>query len=279
MNDTDLLTIAHDPDLTAPESARALLALATKVSAGDDDIAGEVIIELTELLRPDQRLRTRLETHPNPPALLTVAAKYAAGHARERAGRTKRHMPLAASGDITELDLPIQMETPTLGLFSALEDLGWTDEHLEALAIPRRRAGRSIHPGIEEALERLASCYGVIERCFACPSPMDLLRLDLRGPDSWPALVPVLVEWGWSDALISHITTSPTNVAHWRSSLHRPPARQERRMIEVARRMRTEPWRLQDSKAVRDLAKPATRQCARIDVPHTPWLTVCSQRG
>ena len=185
--------------------------------------------KLTELLQPGQRLRTRLETHPNPPALLTVAAKYAAGHARERNGRNKRHMPLVASGDLTELDLPIQMETPTLGLFGALEDLGWTDEHLATLAIPRQRAGRSIHPGIEAALERLASCYGVIERCFACPSPMDLLRLDLRGPDSWPHLTPVLAEWGWSDALINYVTTSPANIKHWRELPHRPPARQERR--------------------------------------------------
>lgn len=233
MTDTDLLTIANDPDLTIPESARALLALATKVAAGDDDIAGEIIIELTELLRPGQRLRVRLETHPNPPALLTVAAKYAAGHARERAGRIKRQMPLAPSGDISDLDLPIQIETPTLGLFGALEDLGWTDEHLEMLAIPRRRAGRSIHPGIEAALERLAACYGVIERCEGCPPVTILQRLDLRGPDSWPHLVPVLVEWGWPDALIDFVSTSPANIQHWRSLPHTPPARQERRMIEV----------------------------------------------
>lgn len=259
MRNEDLMYIACDPDLMTPQAAHALIELAESVSGRDDDIAGEVVLVLTELLRPSGRLRTALDAHPAPPALLVLTAKREAGHARQRGMRLKRRIPLAPDGDLSAIEPPPTPYRTSLTLFDQLAELGWTTEHLQVLAIPRQRAGRSIHPGIESGLEKLAACYGVIRRCPGCPTEFDLLRVDLRGPQSWPALVPVLAEWGWSDALIEHLTTSPANVAHWRDTEHRPPARQERRMVEVARRMRWEPWLLQDADAVRDMAVPAPR--------------------
>ena len=120
------------------------------------------------------------------------------------------------------------------------------------LALPRKRPGRSVHPGIEVGLERLASCFGIIKRCPGCPTEDDLLRVDLRGPSSWPHLVPVLREWGWSDDLINYVTTSPSNIAHWQTLDLRPPARQERRMVEIVRKMRVEPWLLRDTDTIRE---------------------------
>jgi hypothetical protein len=206
--------------------------------------------------------------HPNPPAYLTAAAKYEASHSRERAGRLKRQIPLAPDGDLAGIEpVPTPYRTST-SLFDLLDDLGWTRTNLQTLAIPRQRAGRSVHPGIEAGLEKLARCFGVIERCPGCPTMFDLLRVDLRGPSSWPALVGVLKEWTWSDELISHITTTPANVAHWRNSEHRPPLRQERRMVEIARRMRWEPWLLQETEAVRDIARrPHLRVTVTPTVP------------
>ena len=260
MRNDDLMHIALDPDLGTSEAAYALIELAESVSGRDDDIAGEVVLVLTELLRPGGRVRVALDTHPAPPALLMTVAKREAGHARQRSTRLKRHIPLAPDGDLSSIEPPPTPYRTSLTLFDHLAELGWTTEHLQVLAIPRQRAGRSIHPGIESGLEKLASCYGVIRRCPGCPTDFDLLRVDLRGPQAWPALVPVLTEWGWSDSLIEHLTTSPANVAHWRDAEHRPPARQERRMVEVARRMRWEPWLLQDVDAVRDIAVPAQRK-------------------
>ena len=260
MRNEDLMHITRDPDLTTSAAAYALIELAASVSGRDDDIAGDVVLSMTELLRPGGRVREALARHANPPALLVTAAKREAGHARQRNTRLKRHMPLAPDGDLTAIEPPPTPYRTSLTLFEQLAELGWTTDHLQVLAIPRQRAGRSIHPGIESGLEKLAACYGVIRRCPGCPTAFDLLRVDLRGPESWPALVPVLGEWGWSDDLITHLTTSPANVAHWRDSEHRPPARQERRMVEVARRMRWEPWLLQDADAVRDMAVPAQRK-------------------
>jgi hypothetical protein len=120
------------------------------------------------------------------------------------------------------------------------------------LALPRKRPGRSVHPCIEDGLERLASCFGITRRCPGCPTQDDLLRVDLRGPASWPHLVPVLVEWGWGDDLIEYVTTSPSNIAHWQTLDLRPPARQERRMVEIVRKMRVEPWLLRDTDAIRE---------------------------
>ena len=48
------------------------------------------------------------------------------------------------------------------------------------------------------------------------------------------------------------MTTSPSNIAHWQTLNLRPPARQERRMVEIVRKMRVEPWLLRDTDAIRD---------------------------
>jgi hypothetical protein len=260
MNNDDLLYIVQDPDLTTVNSARALIDLAESVSGRDDDIAGDVVLRMTELLRPGQRVRLALATHPTPCPLLIATAKNEASHARQRAGRLKRQMPLAPDGDLASVEPPPTPYRTSLTLFDQLIELGWTTTHLETLAIPRRRAGRSIHPGIDAGLDKLAACYGVTTRCPGCPTEFDLLRIDLRGPESWPALVPILREWGWDDGIIGHVTTSPANIAHWRTAEHRPPPRQERRMVEVARRMRWEPWLLQDAELIRDMARPAEQR-------------------
>jgi hypothetical protein len=260
MKNDDLMQIVRDPDLTTAAAARALIELAESVSGRDDDVAGDVVLRLTELLRPGQRLREAMPSYRNPMALLVTAAKREAGHSREAANRLKRQIPLAPEGDLESIEPPATAYPRTQTLFDLLLDLGWTMEYLQMLAIPRQRSGRSVHPGIEAGLEKLAACLGVISRCPGCPTPFDLLRVDLRGPQAWPELVPVLTEWGWSAELIEHLTTSPSNVAHWRTSPHRPPPRQERRMVEVARRMRWEPWLLQDPAAVRDMAVPVQRK-------------------
>jgi hypothetical protein len=268
MNNDDLLYIVQDPDLTTVHAARALIELAESVSGRDDDIAGDVVLRMTELLRPGQRVRLALSTHPTPCPLLIATAKNEAAHARQRAGRMKRQIPLVTDGDLASIEPSPTPYRTSLTLFDHLLELGWTKAHLETLAIPRQRAGRSIHPGIEAGLEKLAACYGVTRRCPGCPTEFDLLRVDLRGPASWPILVPVLREWGWQDDIIGQITTSPANIAHWRTAIHRPPARQERRMIEVARRMRWEPWLLQDTDLIRDMARTADKRVA--SPPPTP---------
>jgi len=122
--------------------------------------------------------------------------------------------------------------------------------------MPRQRAGRSIHPGIEAALDKLARCYGITDRCAGCPTASELQRLDLNGPRSWPALVEVASEWGWSAELIDRLTRSPSNVAHWRSDGISAPPRQERRMVEIARKMRWDPDQLADPEMIRDSIKP-----------------------
>lgn len=271
MNNDDLLYIVQDPDLTSVNAARALIELAESVSGRDDDIAGDVVLRMTELLRPGQRVRLALSRHPTPCPLLIATAKNEAAHARQRAGRLKRQIPLAPDGDLGIVEPPPTPYRTSLTLFDQLLELGWTTAHLETLAIPRRRAGRSIHPGIDAGLDKLAACYGVTRRCPGCPTEYDLLRVDLRGPKSWPVLVPILREWGWDDGIIGHITTSPANIAHWRAADHRPPARQERRMVEVARRMRWEPWLLQDAELIRDMARPAEKR--RTSPPTTPART------
>ena len=122
--------------------------------------------------------------------------------------------------------------------------------------MPRQRAGRSIHPGIEAALDKLARCYGITDRCAGCPTEAELQRLDLNGPRSWPALVEVATEWGWSAELIDLLTRSPSNVAHWRRDGISAPPRQERRMVEIARKMRWDPAQLADPEMIRDSIKP-----------------------
>jgi len=175
-------------------------------------------------------------------------------------------MPLTEDGDLASIEPAPSPFSPTIGLFDLLEDLGWSMAHLEMLAIPRKRPGRSVHPGIEQALERVATCFGIPVRCPGCPTEMELLRLDLRGPGSWPHLVPVLCEWGWDDEVITFITTSPANIAHWRHLDVRPPARQERRMAEIARKMRVEPWLLQDPQAIRDSVRSGRSQAPRLEL-------------
>ena len=260
MRNEDLMRIVTDPDLSDPETARVLIQLARQAARSDEDIAGDVLVALTERLREGGTLRSRLSTHANPPALLARAAANAARDAWDHAGRFKRDMPLTPDGDLTALDAPDRAGSPTHGLLDLLEDLGWTARHLEMLALPRKRPGRSVHPGIEDGLERLASCFGITRRCPGCPTQDDLLRVDLRGPASWPHLVPVLVEWGWGDDLIEYVTTSPSNIAHWQTLDLRPPARQERRMVEIVRKMRVEPWLLRDTDAIRDSVRPTRGQ-------------------
>ena len=256
MRNEDLMRIVTDPDLSDPETARVLIQLARQAARSDEDIAGDVLVALTERLREGGTLRSRLSTHANPPALLARAAANAARDAWDHAGRFKRDMPLTPDGDLTALDAPDHAGSPMHGLLDLLEDLGWTTRHLEMLALPRKRPGRSVHPGIEDGLERLASCFGITRRCPGCPTQDDLLRVDLRGPASWPHLVPVLVEWGWGDDLIEYVTTSPSNIAHWQTLDLRPPARQERRMVEIVRKMRVEPWLLRDTDAIRESVRP-----------------------
>lgn len=266
MKNDDLQHIIDDPDLTGSLAARAVIQLARSAARSDEDIAGDVVLALTEKLRPGGVLRERLSTHANPAALLTRAASNAARDAWDAAGRFKRTIPLTGDGDLTDLEPAPSPFSPTYGLFDLLAERGWTDQHLEMLALPRKRAGRSVHPGIEDGLEKLASCFGVITRCPGCPTEYDLLRVDLRGPASWPHLVPVLGEWGWSDDIIEYVTTSPSNIAHWRNLDLRPPARQERRMVEVARKMRVEPWLLQDSQGIRDSVRSARSKAPRIEL-------------
>ena len=266
MKNEDLMQIVRDPDLIDPLAARALIQLARSAARGDEDIAGDVLLALTEKLLPGGVLRQRLGTHANPPALLVKSASNAARDAWDSAGRFKRTIPLTVDGELTGIEPAVSPFSPTYGLFDLLGELGWTTEHLEMLALPRKRAGRSVHPGIEEGLEKLAACFGITARCPGCPTEYDLLRVDLQGPDSWPQLVPVLVEWGWSQEVIEYITTSPTNIAHWRALSIAPPARQERRMVEIVRKMRVEPWLLQDSQVIRDSVLTAKNQAPRLEL-------------
>lgn len=262
----DLMHIARDPDLGDPRAASALIQLAQSAARGDEDIAGDVLLVLTEKLLPGGVLRERLGTHANPPALLVKTASNAARDAWDTAGRFKRTIPLTGDGELTGVEAAATPFSPTYGLFDLLGELGWSTEHLEMLALPRRRAGRSVHPGIEDGLEKLAACFGVTVRCPGCPTELDQLRVDLRGPASWPHLVPVLAEWGWSPDVIQYVTTSPANIAHWRALDLAPPARQERRMVEIVRKMRVEPWLLQDSQAVRDSARTARSRAPRVEL-------------
>ena len=255
MDDKDLVHLVRDPAMASPAAAYALIALADEVTS-DPDVAGDVVLLLTERLRPGGSLARALPSHPNPCALLTAAAKNAALQAIEATGRHKRAMHLTDDGDIGALEIPAAPTVPTAGIFELLDDLGWSPAHLQALAIPRQRAGRSIHPGIEDVLDKVALCYGITVRCPGCPSPMDLQRLDLNGPRSWPALVQVAGEWGWPPDLIDYLTTTPANIGHWRRLGVTPPPRQERRMVQIVRKMRWEPWLLTDPQVIRDSVKP-----------------------
>ena len=267
MYNDELDALINDPDLTTAAACHALLELARRRSPHDPDIAGDVVLLLSERLMPGGILRRALATHPNPAALLNASASNAANQARESAGRQKRVLPLTSTGIDDELEPAQYPYSPTMGLFDVLHDLGWREDTLMQLAIPRKRPGRSIHPGIEAGLEHLASCYGVTVRCAGCPTDMDLLRLNLQGPQAWPALEPVLQEWGWSDEAIAFITTSPANIAHWRTLAVTPPPRQERRMIKIAHSMRFTPWLLQDSDVIRESIRTAR---VRAPEPATP---------
>lgn len=269
MRDEELYPLVADPDLTTDAAGRALLGLAEQYSGGDPDIAGDVVIYLAERLRPGNTLRDRLADHPSPPALLNAAARNASRQFREAARANKRAIPLTLSGETAELDRIPAVVPASVSLFDVLADLGWQITDLQTLALPRKRAGRSIHPGIEDAVQHLARCFGITERCDGCPTPMDLQRMNLTGPEAWPILVPVLEEWGWSDALITHLTTRPDNIAHWRSTTLPPaPARQERRMVEIARKMRWEPWLLSDPDTIRQHATPPSAKRRPPGVKH-----------
>lgn len=265
MHDDELDALIRDPDLSTPAACHALLQLARRRAPHDPDIAGDVVLLLSERLLPGGILRRALATHPNPAALLNASASNAANQARESAGRNKRVLPLTSSGIHDELEPPQYPYSPTMGLFDVLHDLGWREDTLLELAIPRKRPGRSIHPGIEAALEHLAACYGVTTRCAGCPTDMDLQRLNLNGPAAWPALVPVLREWDWSEAAITFITTSPANIAHWRTLAVTPPPRQERRMIKIAHQMRFTPWLLTDPDVIRESVRSG-----RVRAPEPP---------
>ena len=56
------------------------------------------------------------------------------------------------------------------------------------------------------------------------------------------------------------MTTSPSNIAHWQTLDLRPPARQERRMVEIVRKMRVEPWLLRDTDAIRESVRTTRGQ-------------------
>ena len=258
MRDDELLPLINDPDLVSAEACKALLALARASSGGDPDRAGDIVLHLTERLRPGRTLRERLATHRNPAALLKTAARNGAQESRDFDGAQKRVIPLTLNGEHYELEPEYRFSPSSASIFDVLERLGWTQQHLEILALPRKRAGRSIHPGIEDAIERLARCFGVTERCDGCPSPNELQRMSLVGPDAWPALVPVLIEWGWSEELIRFITGSPANIAHWRGLPFSPPARQETRMVKIAFAMRFNPALLTDADAIRACVRPTS---------------------
>lgn len=248
--------IVTDPTLGTSAAARALLELARWASPRDPDIAGDVALILTERLQPGGMIHDRLASHANPHAMLQIAARNAAHQARRAAGANKRTMPLTLDGDLLAIEPHEPPFSPTLGLLDLLHDLGWRSHHFEALIVPRQQPGRSIHPGIENALDKLARCYGITVRCTGCPTASEMQRLNLEGPQAWPALVPVLVEWGWSDEAIEFVTTSPSHVSPRPKIPVAAPPRQERRMIDIARRMRWDPDQLIDSDVIRASAHP-----------------------
>ena len=84
MDDKDLVHLVRDPAMASPAAAYALIALADEVTS-DPDVAGDVVLLLTERLRPGGSLARALPSHPNPCALLTAAAKNAALQAIETA--------------------------------------------------------------------------------------------------------------------------------------------------------------------------------------------------
>jgi hypothetical protein len=256
MQDHYLDAIVSDPTLSTPAAARALLELARRASPRDPDIAGDVVLLLTERLQPGGMIHARLAGHGNPGAMLQIAARNAAHQARRAAGTNKRTIPLTIDGDLLAVEPHEPPFSPTLGLLDLLHDLGWRPHHFEALVIPRQQPGRSIHPGIEAALDKLARCYGITVRCAGCPTASELQRLNLVGPEAWPALVPVLAEWGWSAAAIEFVTTSPSHISPRPKIPVPPPPRQERRMIDIARRMRWDPDQLTDSDVIRASAHP-----------------------
>lgn len=274
MQDDDLAPLVRDPQMTTPDAALALMALAREVAL-DPDIAADVLVTMTELLQAGRPLARAMTVHPNPYALLTAAGKNAALDAVKASRRDKRAIPLTDTGEVYEFELGVTSPEPSHGLFELLEDLGWTSAHLEVLAMPRQRAGRSIHPGIEAALDKLARCFGITDRCTGCPTASELQRLDLNGPRSWPALVEVATGWGWSVDLIDRLTRSPANVAHWRGDGIGAPPRQERRVVEIARRMRWDPDRLADPDTIRESIKPRDPRLGPPDPPPAPEPRHC----
>ena len=68
MQDHYLDAIISDPTLRSPAAARALLELARRASPRDPDIAGDVVLLLTERLQPGGMIRERLAGHANPGA-------------------------------------------------------------------------------------------------------------------------------------------------------------------------------------------------------------------
>ena len=188
MHNDELDPLINDPDLSTPEACRALLELARRRSPRDPDIAGDIVLLLSERLMPGGMLRRALATHPNPGALLNASAFNAANQARESAGRDKRRMPLTSSGVHDELEPPQYPYSPTVGLFDVLHDLGWGEDALRELAIPRKRPGRSIHPGISREQVQDATGFDLLwaEDLTTTPEPtqfqLDIIRhLDPNG--------------------------------------------------------------------------------------------------
>ncbi len=127
MRSEDLMRIVTDPDpdLSDPDTARVLFQLARQAARSDEDIAGDVLVTLTEKLHEGGKLRGRWTSHADPPALLARAAANAARDAWDHASRFKRDLPLTPDGDLTALESPDLASSPSYGLLDLLEDLGW----------------------------------------------------------------------------------------------------------------------------------------------------------
>jgi hypothetical protein len=85
----------------------------------------------------------------------------------------------------------------------------------------------------------------------------------------------VATEWGWSVDLIDRLTRSPANVAHWRGDGIGAPPRQERRVVEIARKMRWDPDQLADPDAIRASIKPRDPRLGPPDPSPAPEPRPC----
>ena len=96
MHNDELDPLINDPDLSTPEACRALLELARRRSPRDPDIAGDIVLLLSERLMPGGMLRRALATHPNPGALLNASAS----QCREPGARERRPRQAADAADV-----------------------------------------------------------------------------------------------------------------------------------------------------------------------------------